>query len=130
MSDQLDRAFKSLGHPYRRRILLAVRGTPHSVGEDVSLPELLRGNSIEARRGDAGLQWPADDVSTHSVETEDPESLWTELYHVHLPKLEQAGYVESDPDRRRVRPGPNFDEIEPLLDLLVEHWDELPGKCR
>ncbi|WP_436908961.1 DUF7344 domain-containing protein [Halosimplex marinum] len=50
----------------------------------------------------------------------------TALYHVHLPKFAEAGYIEWDVDSRTIRQGPNFDEIGPLLRLMSDHEDELP----
>jgi len=49
------------------------------------------------------------------------------LRHNHLPKLEQAGYIEWDQDTGSISEGPNFDEIKPMLELLETHADELPS---
>lgn len=51
----------------------------------------------------------------------------TALYHVHLPKLAEAGYIEWNKDTHTIRRGPNFDEIAPLLRLMAEHEDKLPA---
>jgi predicted transcriptional regulator len=48
------------------------------------------------------------------------------MYHTHLPKLEEAGFIRWDRDRHEVHKGPNFDEIRPLLELIENHRDELP----
>ena len=48
--------------------------------------------------------------------TTNRELLEVELEHNHLPKLTESGYVERDGDE--LSPGPNFEEIEPLLRLL------------
>ncbi len=48
------------------------------------------------------------------------------MQHVHLPKLEEYGFIEWDRDSHEVRKGPKFNEIQPLLELLVSHSDELP----
>ncbi|MEF8936798.1 DUF7344 domain-containing protein [Halovenus amylolytica] len=48
------------------------------------------------------------------------------LVHNHLPKLEEAGYIEWDRESGTIERGPEFDEIEPLLELIEEHSDELP----
>lgn len=48
------------------------------------------------------------------------------LTHNHLPKLAEAGYIEWDRDTGEISKGPRFDEIEPLLDLIESHADELP----
>lgn len=95
----LDRMFDTLANPYRRRILgLVSERNPRS----------------------------QDEFSVDDLGKDDDETLATELHHVHLPKLVNAGYIEWDEDTGTVRRGPNFDEIEPLLRLLDEHRDELP----
>lgn len=48
------------------------------------------------------------------------------LVHNHLPKLEEAGYIKWDRESGTIEKGPEFDEIEPLLELIEEHSDELP----
>lgn len=48
------------------------------------------------------------------------------MNHVHLPKLVDYGFIHWDEESHEVRKGPNFDEIEPLLELLDDHEDELP----
>jgi hypothetical protein len=97
----LDRMFDTLAHPYRRRILLLV--------------------SERNPRGE-------DEFSVEAVATEDDdrELLAVELYHTHLPKLAEAGYVDWDEEGHTIRRGPNFDAIAPLLRLMDDHRDELP----
>jgi hypothetical protein len=101
-SRSLDRAFDALRHPYRRRILLLV-------GEHEPRDE---------------AAFAADTLAT---DDDDLALLTTELYHVHLPKLATAGYVDWDEDAHTVRRGPAFDEVAPLLRLLCDHREELPG---
>lgn len=48
------------------------------------------------------------------------------MHHVHVPKLEELGYVSTGARGEHVKRGPRFDEIAPLLDLLDSHDDELP----
>ncbi len=48
----------------------------------------------------------------------------------HLSKLVEYGFVDRDDDGRRVRRGANFADLEPLLELLVEHEHELPRDWR
>ena len=99
---ELDRAFDVLSHPYRRRILTALaEGNPRE--EDEFSPEQLQ----------------ADD--------EDLRVFTTELFHVHLPKLEAAGYVEWDRETGAITHGPNYDEVAPLVELMRNHPDELPA---
>lgn len=41
--------------------------------------------------------------------------------HVHLPKLEEYGFIEWNRAEQRVTKGDRFDEIEPVVELLCEH---------
>jgi hypothetical protein len=50
----------------------------------------------------------------------------TDLHHNHLPRLEQAGYINWDKNSNTISRGPNFFEIAPLIQLL----DELIGEFR
>ena len=53
------------------------------------------------------------------------ESADIALYHVHLPKLEAAGYIEWNRETREVMKGPQYDEIETFLTLVENHADKL-----
>jgi len=99
--DALDRMFDALRHPYRRRILLLV--SEHNPREE-------------------------DEFSVGDLATEDDdlELLTTELYHAHLPKLAESGYIDWDEETQTIRRGPNFEEVAPLLRLMTEHRDDLP----
>ncbi|WP_433629501.1 winged helix-turn-helix domain-containing protein [Halomicrococcus sp. NG-SE-24] len=97
----LDRIFDALSHPYRRRILLLVSEHNPRDEDEFSVVEL-------------------------ATEDDDLELLTTELYHAHLPKLAESGYIEWDEDIHSIRRGPNFDEIAPLLRLMDDYQDELP----
>jgi len=57
----------------------------------------------------------------------DKEAVKHELIHTHLPMLEEAGYIEWDPETGTISEGPRFDEIAPLLELMENHSDELPA---
>ena len=57
----------------------------------------------------------------------DPETVGIELTHTHLPKLDDAGYIDWDRETREISKGPRFEEIEPFLELLENHADELPA---
>jgi len=46
------------------------------------------------------------------------------LTHVHLPKLEEAGYVRWDPEDGRITRGPRLSAAVPYLDLLRRHVDD------
>lgn len=56
---------------------------------------------------------------------EDLEVLY-DFQRLHLPELEDGGFIDYDREERIVSRGPNFPEIEPLLGLIDEHRDELP----
>lgn len=56
----------------------------------------------------------------------DGRAVQVELVHNHLPKLAEAGYVDWDRETGAISKGPRFDEIEPLLELMETHADELP----
>lgn len=72
---------------------------------------------------------PQTDEPTVAADDAPDEDLTrlVEMQHVHIPKLEDYGFVSWDPERNEVSKGPNFEEIRPLLLLLVEHEDELPN---
>lgn len=98
-STPLDQAIDALSNPTRRRLLLSI--SEYGPHEDFSLDALA------------------------TPET-DHDQLTVQLYHVHLPKLADAGYVDWDGDVDTVRPGSNFEEVAPVLQLLHHHRDELP----
>lgn len=50
---------------------------------------------------------PSDDTT--------PESVRIALYHIHLPKLDEAGLIEWDRDRNQVSKGPRFKTVVDLL---------------
>lgn len=102
---RIDEVFDALANRYRRRLLV----------------ELLQHNP----QSDT-LERPAEVLAAG----EPPADLRIELYHVHLPKLEERGFIEWDRETHAVSTGAGFEEIRPLLELMNEHSDELPdGWC-
>lgn len=93
-----DDALDALAHRERRQLLRA----------------LLESNPQDARPVRAG---DADEAALEQL---------LAMRHVHLPKLQDYGFVEWDRDTDEVSTGPNFAEIRPLLDLLDDHAEELP----
>lgn len=89
--------------------------------------------TVERRRVLVKL-FEAPDSSVHGIT--DPETKTgfecdsTLMQHVHLPKLEQHDFIDWGRDEHVVRAGDQFDEIEPLLELLCENEDRLPSDWR
>ncbi|WP_222917179.1 ArsR family transcriptional regulator [Natrinema sp. SYSU A 869] len=57
-------------------------------------------------------------VSDDAGPDAESESVRIEMYHIHLPKLDDAGFVEWDRERDQVRKGPKFETVEELLEQL------------
>ena len=101
----LTELFEMLSHEYRRRILVAVaRDNPKDVDDITS-------ESI---------------ANEHEGDDDALELIAQQLHHTHLPKLDDAGFVDWDRESGRITRGPRFGEIEPLLRLMSDHQDELP----
>lgn len=98
----LDSMLDILSNKYRRRLLVALLEHNLQDDEDPQIP---------------------DDVH---LESEDLDQLMVHMRHTHLPKLEEAEFIEWDQESNSVRKGPRFDEIRPLLELMQNHADELP----
>ena len=97
---RLDGQLEVITHVHRRRILL----------------ELLDENPQPAE--------PA--VFDGGVSPNDHQTLRTALHHVHLPKLEEQGFVQWDRDENQLTRGSAFEDIKPLLEVLDDHRHELP----
>jgi len=52
--------------------------------------------------------------------------LASDLQETHLPMLEAEGIIEWDRETGEISKGPNFEEVEPLLQLMQRHADDLP----
>lgn len=57
---------------------------------------------------------------------EEVELSTAEIYHTHLPKLEAAGFIEWDRDSSTITHGTNFEQVQPVVQLMYDHEDELP----
>jgi SOS-response transcriptional repressor LexA len=89
-----DNAFNALAHEQRRTLLLDI---------------------LESNPQDADVE-PA---TGESAPTDAEQRAQTEMYHVHLPKLEEYGYIEWDEDTNEIIKGPQFEEIRPLLEFIA-----------
>lgn len=91
----IDEMLDALGAIQRRRVLVELLESP-----DGSLHGITDPGTETAFAGDA-----------------------VAMKHVHLPKLDDYGFVEWHEDAHVVRTGEQFDEIEPLLVLLSENQE-------
>ncbi|WP_331232331.1 transcriptional regulator [Natronorarus salvus] len=98
----VDEALDALLDIHRRRVLMALLEHNPQHDEEIHIPE-----------------------EVHVGEKEF-EILQTEMFHTHLPKLEESGFIRWDEENHEVVRGPRFDEIKPLLELMADHADELP----
>lgn len=94
----IDGALDCLSNAHRRRILVRL----YEGCEAIDLSDLVR-------HGES-----------------DPERLRIKITHVHLPKLEQYGYIQWERDEGEVRRGPDYDAVAPIVRVLHENRDELP----
>ncbi|MFC6716761.1 transcriptional regulator [Natrialbaceae archaeon GCM10025810] len=94
-----DNAFNALAHEQRRTLLLDL------------LEHNPQGAKVESSTG-------------HSVLTDAEQGIQVAMYHSHLPKLEDYGYIEWDEDTNEISKGPQFDEIRPLLEFLASNGPE------
>lgn len=99
-----DMLFSALSAEPRRQIILALSEAPPD--RELSLPEAA--NPPYALR--------------------DPEQLYIELRHSHLPVLAEHGYVDWVRDPLRVSRGPHFEEAAVVFDALKEWADEIPDR--
>lgn len=98
MSEPLDDALDALAHVQRRRLLTAL------------------------------LEHESQAVSPVADSEGAADRDCVALRHIHLPKLASAGFVDWDRERGEVSRGPAFEDIRPLLELLIEHEGALPGR--
>lgn len=99
-ADCLDEVFAVLGDRHRRRVLARLLDRPAT-----SLDDIL----------------PADDAG------EERNRVEVQLHHAHLPTLDDADFVDWDGDHRIER-GSKYEAIAPVLELLADHQDRLPGE--
>lgn len=65
--------------------------------------------------------------------SQDPDALYRDLIHSHLPTLENAGLIEWQREPLSARRGPQFEQAATVLDVLATHSNELTeslcGEC-
>lgn len=100
MDPYADDVFDALADNHRRRLLFA----------------LLETNSLNGTTG--YLDSPPDGRRFE-------ERTRSRQQHVHLPKLDDYGFIEWAPVDNDVRRGSRFSEIRPVLELLYDHQQDL-----
>jgi len=76
----------------------------------------------------AGRELPLPEAANPSYLLMDPEDLYLELRHTHLPLLAESGYVRWDDDPLVVRRGPSFDEVAVVFESLQSSAERLPDQ--
>ena len=103
---RLDVQLDALSHVKRRRVLFAL---------------------LRERSGASG--WESSEsrarVEVGSLSEGGLTMSSADVYHNHLPKLDDLGFVSWDRENGVVATGPQFEEIRPLLELLADNGDEL-----
>lgn len=94
-----ERMLRIVSDPARRRIIrvLRYRETPVEFTPDVT------------------------DLDCGIIDEEMAQCRLIELFHVHLPKLEDAGVITWNRDQETVAEGFRFDEICAVLDRVTDH---------
>ncbi|WP_224333168.1 DUF7344 domain-containing protein [Haloprofundus halobius] len=92
----VEELFEAFGNPVRRWTLSHLHSTPRKA---VSTDEL------------------AERCAEAENTADDPERLAFALHHTHLPKLDDVGFLDYDPDAGTVR-GPDADVVEASVDEL------------
>lgn len=71
---------------------------------------------------------PDEAIELHDVVGDESDSahLRVELHHVHLPRLDEAGFITWDSETNTITRGPRFEEIRLVIALFHDHQDDLP----
>jgi hypothetical protein len=101
--------------------------------DGVSLDEIFAALSRRARRfvlteladhnPRTGGEFAPVDLMTND---DDRELNHIQLYHNHLPSLDEAGFIDWDPVSDTITRGPRFESVRPLIELMEAYEDELP----
>ncbi|WP_132058363.1 DUF7344 domain-containing protein [Halorussus amylolyticus] len=94
-----DKSFDALRNEHRRELLLALlEHNPQTVTKPIPA-----GGEVAPADADRQFQ--------------------TAMYHQHLPKLEEYGFIGWDRDSHEIVKGPQFDDIRPLLGCIHDHTE-------
>ncbi|WP_246999820.1 DUF7344 domain-containing protein [Halosolutus gelatinilyticus] len=96
----IDKMFDALANDTRRRLLVELLDhNPRQVAEPPGVPR----------------------------EGSDRDDELTRIYHAHLPKLDDYGFIEWNQEEHVITKGSSFDEIRPALKLLNDRQETLPA---
>lgn len=110
-------AFDALADRRRRQLLVElVTHNPQHVPE-------LSGSAQEFAEADEGL---IQECLSGSPEIPGRDGELLRLHHVHLPKLADYGFIRWNRDAHVITKGPRFDEIRPVLELLIDQQEDEP----
>jgi hypothetical protein len=104
-AEETDRALKTLSDACRRRLLFELYEEVNSKGGGGRRRKSINYTDITPLR---------------------TERKQRRLYHIHLPKLDEFGYITWNEANKTIQKGPRWEEIEPLLELISTHLSELP----
>ncbi|KAB1190710.1 MULTISPECIES: transcriptional regulator [Haloferax] len=96
--------FEALANRYRRQLLVTLAVMNPQQDETLDPFELVDG----------------------TTEGDDSDATHVALFHVHLPKLSNHGFIDWDEETGELCTGTAWGEIEPVVDVLQENRDELP----
>lgn len=102
--DGWDQLFTALAAEPRRQILVSLLEAPPD--RQLLLPE----------------------AANPSYALMDPEELYVELVHSHLPVLAAGDYVEWEREPLRVERGPNFEETAVVFRVLYDAVSDIPDR--
>ena len=101
-NNRLGELLGALANPYRRQLLLALM--EHNPQAD-------------------------DDSDPLDIHPEGEDSFTQmNISMGHLPMLDDMGIIDWDQDDNEISKGPDWEEFEPLLQLIVENKERLPGE--
>ena len=106
MISRWDRVFQALSAEPRRQIVVALLEAPPD--RELSLPEAANPPYFRM----------------------DPETLYVELVHTHLPLLEEYGFVTWDEEPPRVARGETFGEVAVVFESLYDRVETIPDSLR
>ena len=106
MIERWDTVFRSLAAEPRRQLVVSLMEAPQD--RELSLPEAANPPSLLM----------------------EPATLYSELIHVHLPVLEDAGLIEWEREPLCAKRGPQFEEAATVIEAIQQNASTLPPSLR